>query len=158
MQRRPRRNHIPALKAKVALAAIKGGSILASNRQASLRHRLTAPTFAPLTFAGSPVSRELCAEGGAQSCPSRPALRGSAGDPAAQARDSILDQFIVASRLSVLLERGRSQPAISPAPCVVSRALLTSIPPAAWFLLRAQQFAAHPPGPDWEPVFTLEGK
>ena len=31
-------------------------------------------------------------------------------------------------------------------------------PPAARFLLRAQQFAAHPPGPDWEPVFTLEGK
>ena len=29
---------------------------------------------------------------------------------------------------------------------------------SARFLLRAQQFAAHPPGPDWEPVFTLEGK
>jgi adenylate cyclase len=31
-------------------------------------------------------------------------------------------------------------------------------PPAARFIPRAQQFAAHPPGPDWEPVFTLEGK
>jgi adenylate cyclase len=31
-------------------------------------------------------------------------------------------------------------------------------PPAARFLLRAQQFAADPPGPDWEPVFALEGK
>jgi adenylate cyclase len=31
-------------------------------------------------------------------------------------------------------------------------------PPAARFLLRAQQLAAHPPGSDWEPVFTLEGK
>ena len=31
-------------------------------------------------------------------------------------------------------------------------------PPAARFLRRAQLFAAHPPGPDWEPVFTLEGK
>jgi len=25
-------------------------------------------------------------------------------------------------------------------------------------LARAQKFAAHPPGPDWEPVNTLEGK
>ena len=31
-------------------------------------------------------------------------------------------------------------------------------PPAARFLLRAQQFTAHPPGSDWVPVFTLEGK
>ena len=31
-------------------------------------------------------------------------------------------------------------------------------PPAARFLPRAQQFAAHPPGPDWEPIFRLEGK
>ncbi len=31
-------------------------------------------------------------------------------------------------------------------------------PPAARFLLRAQQLTALPPGSDWEPVFTLEGK
>jgi len=31
-------------------------------------------------------------------------------------------------------------------------------PPAALFLERAKTFAAHPPGPDWEPVNTLEGK
>ena len=30
--------------------------------------------------------------------------------------------------------------------------------PAALFAKRAQAFAAHPPGPDWEPVNTLEGK
>jgi adenylate cyclase len=33
-----------------------------------------------------------------------------------------------------------------------------SDPPAARFLLRAQQLVAHPPVSDWEPVFTLEGK
>ena len=31
-------------------------------------------------------------------------------------------------------------------------------PPSALFLERAQTLAAHPPGPDWEPVNTLEGK
>jgi class 3 adenylate cyclase len=31
-------------------------------------------------------------------------------------------------------------------------------PPAALFRKRAQDLAAHPPGPGWEPVFTLEGK
>jgi class 3 adenylate cyclase/CHASE2 domain-containing sensor protein len=31
-------------------------------------------------------------------------------------------------------------------------------PPSALFLERARKFAAHPPGPDWEPVNTLEGK
>lgn len=31
-------------------------------------------------------------------------------------------------------------------------------PPAALFRKRAEDLAAHPPGPDWEPVFTLEGK
>lgn len=31
-------------------------------------------------------------------------------------------------------------------------------PPARQFLQRAQQFAAAPPGSDWEPVYTLEGK
>jgi len=31
-------------------------------------------------------------------------------------------------------------------------------PPSARFLERAATLAAHPPGPDWEPVSTLEGK
>jgi adenylate cyclase len=31
-------------------------------------------------------------------------------------------------------------------------------PPSALFLERARKYAAHPPGPDWEPVNTLEGK
>ncbi|MTW15146.1 CHASE2 domain-containing protein [Rhodoplanes serenus] len=31
-------------------------------------------------------------------------------------------------------------------------------PPAALFRERARALAAQPPGPDWEPVFTLEGK
>ncbi|MDC7787565.1 adenylate/guanylate cyclase domain-containing protein [Rhodoplanes sp. TEM] len=31
-------------------------------------------------------------------------------------------------------------------------------PPAALFEKRARELAAAPPGPDWEPVFTLEGK
>ncbi len=31
-------------------------------------------------------------------------------------------------------------------------------PPSALFLERAQKFAYKPPGPDWEPVNTLEGK
>jgi class 3 adenylate cyclase len=31
-------------------------------------------------------------------------------------------------------------------------------PPSALFLERAQKFAKDPPGPDWEPVNTLEGK
>jgi class 3 adenylate cyclase len=31
-------------------------------------------------------------------------------------------------------------------------------PPAALFLKRAKELAIHPPGPDWEPIFTLEGK
>jgi adenylate cyclase len=31
-------------------------------------------------------------------------------------------------------------------------------PPAALFLQRTQKLAERPPGPDWEPVFTLEGK
>ena len=31
-------------------------------------------------------------------------------------------------------------------------------PPAALFLARVKQLAERPPGPDWEPVFTLEGK
>ena len=30
--------------------------------------------------------------------------------------------------------------------------------PSALFLSRAQAFASHPPGPDWEPVSTLEAK
>jgi adenylate cyclase len=31
-------------------------------------------------------------------------------------------------------------------------------PPAAAFLARAKALAAHPPGPEWEPVYRLEGK
>jgi adenylate cyclase len=31
-------------------------------------------------------------------------------------------------------------------------------PPAEAFLVRAKLFAAHSPGPDWEPVYRLEGK
>ena len=31
-------------------------------------------------------------------------------------------------------------------------------PPAALFLRRAELLATQPPGPEWEPVFTLEGK
>lgn len=31
-------------------------------------------------------------------------------------------------------------------------------PPSALFLKRAKEFAADPPGPDWDPVSTLEGK
>ncbi len=31
-------------------------------------------------------------------------------------------------------------------------------PPAALLLKRAKVLVIHPPGPDWEPVFTLEGK
>jgi len=31
-------------------------------------------------------------------------------------------------------------------------------PAAAAFLARAKVLAAHPPGPDWEPVYRLEGK
>jgi class 3 adenylate cyclase len=31
-------------------------------------------------------------------------------------------------------------------------------PPAALFLARAKEMVAHPPGPDWAPVCTLEGK
>jgi hypothetical protein len=31
-------------------------------------------------------------------------------------------------------------------------------PPAAQFVLRAQPYVAHPPGADWQPVTTLEGK
>ncbi|MBV9629265.1 MAG: adenylate/guanylate cyclase domain-containing protein [Xanthobacteraceae bacterium] len=31
-------------------------------------------------------------------------------------------------------------------------------PPAALFLARAKALAAHPPGPEWEPVYRLEGK
>lgn len=31
-------------------------------------------------------------------------------------------------------------------------------PPSALFLARAREFASHPPGPDWEPICTLEGK
>jgi adenylate cyclase len=31
-------------------------------------------------------------------------------------------------------------------------------PPAAMFLERAKAYAYKPPGPDWEPVNTLEGK
>ena len=30
--------------------------------------------------------------------------------------------------------------------------------PSALFLSRADAFASHPPGPDWNPVTTLEGK
>jgi adenylate cyclase len=30
--------------------------------------------------------------------------------------------------------------------------------PSALFLARANAFAHHPPGPEWEPVSTLEGK
>ena len=31
-------------------------------------------------------------------------------------------------------------------------------PTAAAFLVRAKALAAHPPGPEWEPVYRLEGK
>ncbi len=31
-------------------------------------------------------------------------------------------------------------------------------PPSALFLKRAQEYALHPPGPDWQPVNALEGK
>ncbi len=31
-------------------------------------------------------------------------------------------------------------------------------PPSALFLARVKELASHPPGPDWEPVLSLEGK
>ena len=30
--------------------------------------------------------------------------------------------------------------------------------PSALFLKRANEFASHPPGPDWEPVSSLDSK
>jgi adenylate cyclase len=30
--------------------------------------------------------------------------------------------------------------------------------PSALFLSRAEPFAGHPPGPDWEPVTTVDAK
>ena len=59
MTRRARRNHTPAFKAKVALAAIKGEKTLAELAQVFDVHRIRSPTGRRSCWTGRPACSAL---------------------------------------------------------------------------------------------------
>jgi class 3 adenylate cyclase len=77
-------------------------------------------------------------------------------DPLAEAGAETADEAARAAVYAEGLARWRARDFDGAAKCF--ERICAADPPAAVFLRRARELALHPPGPDWDPVSTLEGK
>jgi hypothetical protein len=77
-------------------------------------------------------------------------------EPLAEAGQASADDLAHANAYAKGLTRWRARDFAGAVNCFERFAHLD--PPSALFLTRAKAFAANPPGPDWTPVNTLEGK
>ena len=77
-------------------------------------------------------------------------------EPLAAAGEASLEDLAQAAAYVDGLARWRARDFMGAAECFTRFA--HADPAAAAFLARAKALVAHPPGPDWEPVYRLEGK
>ena len=77
-------------------------------------------------------------------------------EPLAAAGEASLEDLAQAAAYADGLARWRARDFMGAAECFMRFA--HADPAAAAFLARAKALAAHPPGPDWEPVYRLGGK